>query len=1668
VDANPPDFFLFRRTSFDTDPFLFLKRVTSILLILLFTLLLLVGVVLFVLLTPSGQNFLTLQVNKYLKKKLNTRVEIGHIRLQWPTALGLDNLYIGDLKGDTLVAAVRLEAGINMWGLLRGKIAIDEVVLEEARAKVYRKSPDKEFNYQFIIDAFASEEVAPAPDASTPLDMSWNSLRLKQVHLSYYDAASGVDADVQLPDGAVDFDAFNPSFSRYHPRTIALKGADVKVNLFDPVDLGLPVSEVSSTLTDTLDLKLNQVDFRDLKIAYSDKVSGMITELSFPKLLAEIEDVYLDGQRVNVQELAIEGANAMVLFEKVGAPTTQSLSDSSEVPVAGPGWAVSLGHLKLADSQVKFDDDNVAAQPRGVDFSHLHVTRLDGDLKGFHFSPDSIAGNLVHLQLDEKSGFSVKQAKTNFTYANKQAYLKELVLQTPHSRLGDNVVLQYRDSDQLASDLGQVRVDLNLVDSKLGFRDLLLLAPDLSQTPPFDTKPNGFVMGNARITGSVNDLQIKEAVFSMPEATQLAVSGSIKGLPEVEKMAVQLNLQELTASRSDLLAILPKGSLPDSIQLPESVSLTGTVDGSLAELKLDAKLQTSAGNATLTGEFSNITDSLQASYKGSAAMDGVNVGQILMQPADQIGIVSLRADFSGTGLTLSGANASVNGVIERADLLGYTYRDLSLSGAVENGLAVFKASSNDPNADLTVQGKADLNQEYPSVNMEAGIRRLDLNKLKLYSDSISLVGNFLVNLSSTNPDNPLGVLEANEFTILRKDQRIPVGPLKVSLSSEAEKKHLVVESSFANATLDGQFDYTSIGGHVAAELDRYIQLSDTVTSVSATPFSIVLSGSLKHHPAVEALVPALTKLDQLDFSARLSNASDSSLAISLNAPQTIFDSTRVSGLRFTATGDGKKLIYSTAIDEIQSGDFRVRNFSLNGDAADNLATGRLSVKDSVGKDQHIVGTRIRKEGEDFVIGLNDRLLFNYVPWRADTTGKVRYGSQGLLVSNFSIYRNRSKERLIINSVADREGGSPYPNGPIRITADSISIGPLVALVTRDPKLASGRLDGDILIRDYMGEAPVFMGDVSIDSLQLQEVALGDFKLQANNEKSKVIDLEMSLKGQHNDVALEGKYASGSTSPLDLEMDINRLSASLIEAFSGGELQRGKGELSGNLSLQGSVENPKINGDLSLKSLAFHVSQMGARYTFEDGTIRFDAPNMRFNKLGILDTLGQRLDVDGRVTLSNLPNVGYDLKIGTKRFMLLNASRQDNDLVYGKAFAAADLSVKGKGTESIVDGTVKILKGSDVTLILPDDDGLINRGDGIVEFVRREEEQEDSSEVASEETTVVVDFASELSLNIETDPDAQFTIVLDEMNGDNLQVKGNARLNTGLAPNGQLYLLGSYELEAGAYELTFEILKKQFEIRKGSQLIWSGDPMQAELDITAVYGVSADPSTFSPSNTAYGKIPFNVLLKISGNLTNPKIVFDLEVDERAGSSVINKINEEQILTSFRADPSEMNKQVFGLLLLNKFMAETANVSTEGFNAEAIARQSVSKMLSDQLNNLASDLIKGVQLDFNLNSTSGSTGARTDLNVGLTKGFMNDRVTVSVGRNFELENSGQSAQSSEIFDNIAVNYKVTRDGRYVVRAYRKNQFQTVLEGFIVETGVSFIVTLDYDAVKEFFRK
>src|SRR5690606_5105445 len=96
-------------------------------------------------------------------------------------------------------------------------------------------------------------------------------------------------------------------------------------------------------------------------------------------------------------------------------------------------------------------------------------------------------------------------------------------------------------------------------------------------------------------------------------------------------------------------------------------------------------------------------------------------------------------------------------------------------------------------------------------------------------------------------------------------------------------------------------------------------------------------------------------------------------------------------------------------------------------------------------------------------------------------------------------------------------------------------------------------------------------------------------------------------------------------------------------------------------------------------------------------------------------------------------------------------------------------------------------------------------------------------------------------------------------------------------------------------------------------------------------------------------------------------------------------------------------------------------------------------------------------------------RTDLSVAVSKRLLNDRLKVNVGSSFGIEGpTAPNQQASNIAGDVSLDYQLSKDGRYVVRAYRENNYEGLVEGQVIETGATFIFRIDFDKLNEFFRK
>ena len=295
-------------------------------------------------------------------------------------------------------------------------------------------------------------------------------------------------------------------------------------------------------------------------------------------------------------------------------------------------------------------------------------------------------------------------------------------------------------------------------------------------------------------------------------------------------------------------------------------------------------------------------------------------------------------------------------------------------------------------------------------------------------------------------------------------------------------------------------------------------------------------------------------------------------------------------------------------------------------------------------------------------------------------------------------------------------------------------------------------------------------------------------------------------------------------------------------------------------------------------------------------------------------------------------------------------------------------------------------------------------------------------------------------------------------------------------SGKTSLTGRYEISDGSYNLTVGPVKRSFKLQQGSSIVWTGEPTEANVDLTAMFEVNAAPIDLlnEPDNIpAKTKLPFQVYLMMTGELMKPAIKFRIDLPENERGALSGEVYAR--LQNVNNNESDLNKQVFALLVLERFIADNPfeSLAGGGGGLNSLARSSVSRLLSEQLNNLASSLVTGVDINFNLNSSedysSGSLEQRTDLEIGLSKKLLNDRLIVTVGSSFGLEGAQQQQQqnATNIAGNVNVEYLLSSDGRYRLRAYRRNQNEGVIEGQIIETGLGFALVVDYNRFREVFE-
>jgi translocation and assembly module TamB len=621
----------------------------------------------------------------------------------------------------------------------------------------------------------------------------------------------------------------------------------------------------------------------------------------------------------------------------------------------------------------------------------------------------------------------------------------------------------------------------------------------------------------------------------------------------------------------------------------------------------------------------------------------------------------------------------------------------------------------------------------------------------------------------------------------------------------------------------------------------------------------------------------------------------------------------------------------------------------------------------------------------------------------------------------------------------------------------------------------GIIDGELNLGSAQHAS--FDTDLRVNELTILEQRWGNLELLVGKKEGGPLNFDLGLKGDNIAMETHGRLVSETESVIDVEGEIQRLNLAIIEPLTFGQLKNLKGNLTSDFSVHGSTKDPDVNGMLTFTNAEFLATYVNTEFTIKDESIRLKGSSVTFDDFTILDRKKNAAVIDGSITTRDHGGMGLNLTVDAKNFQVLNTDEKDNELFYGKVRINTRATIRGTSILPKVVMNVSMVEGSEVTYVVPQSEKGVLDQKGIVVFIDKDAKNDPFMASINPNDTVKSTFSGmDLTANIELTETESFNIVIDPLTGDKLFVKGNSTLTLHMDPTGEIELTGRYEIVEGTYDLSFyKLVKRNFSITKGSTIVWSGDPLNADMNISALYEVETSPIELVANQvdeaeleTYKQQVPFQVFLNIKGELLSPEISFRLDMpeDERNafGGNVYAKLQD------INTRESDLNKQVFALLLLKRFISDNPFENQAGGGIASSARTSVSKILSEQLNRLSSN-VKGVELSFDVKSyenySSGKAEGNTDLELGISKTLLNDRLVVKVAGNVNLEGDRQKQSSvTDYLGDLALEYKLTEDGRFRITGFRNSNYD-MIDGDLIETGAGVIYIKDYDTLKELFK-
>lgn len=1614
---------------------------------------------------PYVQNKLTQSAINFVEGKIGTDVSLDRISLSIPKKIVLTGLYLEDQQRDTLLYAGELAIDTDLWQLTKQTIQLNNIQLSDFQASVSRSQNDSSFNFDYIVKAFASDSTAAPDTTKAPWKFSVGELALANIRLQFSDRLMGNDVKLNVGTLNLGMEELDLERSIYKVDEIVLENVSTNIvqSMVEPDTITIVPDSASQDIS--FDIGVNNVEIRNVKALYNHQGTGQILSLDLGNLIVEGDEMDLKNRSINLSKLALQ--NTFISFHQMaGFQKSANPVDTLKSEITSDPWHISLADLSMDNNSIQYHDFDKPFLRNQFDGNHVWVSDLSTKASELEWSGDNMRGELENFSFRDKSGLAIESFSAGILVSDTAAEVRDFQLVSGGSKIDFSAKAKFPSLETISESYHEAVIDLDINQSVISLGEIRFFAATMLDSLPINLPSNMSISLDTELKGPLKELTIEHLLLRTLNETIVDGNGVVR-LVKGQSPAMNLTLKQFYTTKTDIRTVLPDTLIPPSIELPDWINMSGRMDGTMQSPSVNTSVTTNIGRIDVIAALERNDRVGSGRYKASLKVKELLAGKLLKNE-EVYGPLTLSLKVDGSGLNMEELNTKFDLDINSFTYQGYRYENFQVDGKLEKYFFSGLAEFSDENLDFKIDGDLDYNEEVPKYKIELELKNADFQALNLTQRPLKARGTLEVDLATSDFKVINGDLGIRKFAVFNGKEMYAVDSLLFASIDQEGKSEIKLRSDIIDGNFAGTINLYSLPDVIRRHFDQYFSLKDPAFNKPVGPQDFKFDLTIKNTDLItEILVPELDPFTPGEIVGEFDSQADK-MNLRVGLANIRYSGIGTDSITFKLESDKQRLDYLLAVRKIQKDSLGLEALQVRGHVANDSIRSKLVILDSLQKDKYVLGGVFQSLEKVFQFKfLQNEVVMNYAPWTVPADNSLQFTSAGIRANNFSITN--------INEVIALETSDD---------ADSI-----VSILFKDLNLQNisrlvegvvpfdGLANGDVNLTSSKSGA--FNTRLTVQSLKILDQTWGDLALALGQTAKGPLNIDLRLESENTALKAAGYYTADANAPeLNFLAEIQKFDLSSIEPLTLGQLKNTKGQLQGRVSIKGDPTKPDIDGELKFINASFTPSAVNTEFVLEDETITIQNDKILLPDFEIKDRENNVAKIDGEIISEQFQDFKLRLNLNATNFQILNSTEKDNELFYGNVKLSTKAKISGDFIQPVIDMNINLSDDSEFTYVIPDSEKGVLEQKGIVRWVDRDAKNDPFLASINPSDTIKSTFRGiDLSANIELSDRETFNIVIDPATGDKLSVKGNSTLTLDIDPSGDMILSGRYEISEGSYDLSFyKFVKRKFLIEKGSTIIWSGSPTDATMNIRAIYEVETSPMDLligtdpsgELSNTYKQRLPFLVYLKIGGELLTPEISFELDMPESdrnaLGGVVYAKIRD------VNTRESDLNKQVFALLVLKRFISDNPLESAAGSDAEGVARRSVSKLLSEQLNRLSQN-VEGVELSFDVKSyedySTGSGEGQTQVQLGLSKSLLDDRLIVKVSGNLEVEGeASEQSSASDYIGDIALEYKLTEDGRFRITGFRQSNYDMV-SGELIETGVGLIYIKDYNTLRELFK-